>query len=288
MLKSLTLLSVSAATLLATTQAYSHVLCAPNDPQLHVKHSHNQAYTVPRIQPIASHTVSRTVQGNPNQQQHLQAQRARQQQALANQRRINQQRRAQAQQIQQQVAARKAQQIQQQQAAAQQARAARQQAAQQAARSRAQVQRQQVQQVVYQPPAVQQPQRVVYRQPAPQVVYQQPAQQVVYTQPAPQVTYIQAPAPVYVAPVTTYVPARTSVSFQINANRGYSHARRHIRRVNRQRQVLRYPRQRGYGRVAQKRYQARPNAQRNYRWNNRTQRHQQWKHNRQNNKNWRK
>jgi len=271
MLKSLTLLSVSAATLLATTQAYSHVLCAPNNPQIHISHAHDQAYTVPRIQPIATHAVRRTVQVNHNQQKHLQAQRARQQKALANQRRINQQRRAQAQQVQQQVAARKAQQIQQQQVAAQQARAARQQAAQQAARNRAQAQRQQAQQVVHNQPVVQ-PQRVVYRQPAPQVVYQQPVQQVVYRQPAPQVTYIQAPAPVYVAPVTRYIPARTSVSFQVNTGRRHhSHARRHIKRVNRSRRVVRY--------------QTRPNAHRNHHWNNKMQRHQQWKHR---NHNWHK
>ena len=137
MLKSLSLISVSAVTLLATTQAYSHVLCAPNNPQVNIGHQHNQAYTVPRIQPVAQHVVRRTAQQNPNQQKHLQAQRARQQKALANQRRINQQRRQQAQRAQQQAAARKAQLIRQQQAAAQQARAARQQAALQAARQRA-------------------------------------------------------------------------------------------------------------------------------------------------------
>lgn len=258
MLKSLTLLSVSAVTLLATTQAYSHVLCAPNNPQIHYEHSHDRAYTVPRIQPVTTQSVQRTVHrvNNQQQQQHLQAQRARQQQALANQQRINQQRRAQAQRIQQQVAARKAQQIRQQQAAAQRARAARQQAALQASRNRVAAP-----QPVYRQP-VQQPQRVVYRQPAPQVVYQQPVQQIVYRQPAPQVTYIQAPAPVYVAPVTRYIPARTSVSFQVNTGRRHHrHARRHIKRVHRSRQVVRYPKR-------PRHYNVRVNAHRHHQWKN--------------------
>jgi len=256
MLKSLTLLSVSAATLLATTQAYSHVLCAPNNPQLNVSHSHNQAYSVPRIQPVVRHVAARPAYNQQNQQ-HLQAQRARQQQALANQRRINQQRRAQAQRVQQQTAARKAQQIRQQQAAAQRARAARQQAAQRAAQSRQLAQR-----AVHRQPV----QQAVYRQPVQRIVYQQPRpqpQRVVY-QPAPQITYYQAPAPV------RYVPARTSVSFQINTNRRvHNHARRHIRRVHQSRQVMRYPKQprRMHHRVAKKRYHGRSHGHRNYQWN---------------------
>lgn len=211
MLKSLTLLSVSAVTLLASTQAYSHILCAPNNPQVNVSHAHNQAYTVPRIQPVVRHVVARPVH-NQQTQKHMQAQRARQQQALANQRRVNQQRRAQAQRIQQQVAARKAQQIRQQQAAAQRARAARQQAAQRAAR---------------------------FRQPVQQAVYRQPAQRVVYRQPAPQVTYYQAPAA-----VVQYVPARTSVSLQVNtARRVHSHTPHNVRHVNRALNVMHYPSQ---------------------------------------------
>ena len=238
MLKSLSLMSVRAITLLATTQAYSHVLCAPNNPQVNIGHQHNQTYTVPRIQPVVQHVVTRTVRPNHNQQKHLQAQRARQQKALANQRRINQQRRQQARRAQQQAAARKAQIIRQQQAAAQQARAARQKAALQAARYRA--------------PA-----------PAPRVVYQQPVQQ--------QVTHYHAPQPVYSRPVAKqYVPSRTSVSFQVNtSHRIHNHTRRNIHRAQRPTQVLRFPQQPRrvlHKRAHQKRYHAHHNAHRNYQW----------------------
>ena len=234
MLKSLSLISVSAITLLATTQAYSHVLCAPNNPQVNIGHQHNQSYTVPRIQPVVQHVVARPVQQNHNQQKHLQAQRARQQKALANQRRINQQRRQQAQRAQQQAAARKAQLIRQQQAAAQQARAARQQAAQQAAR---------------------------YRAPAPKIVYQQPVQKVVYRQAVQQpVTHYHAPQPVYTRPVVRqYVPAQTSISFQVNTGRAHNHG------------ALRYPKQARrlmHRRTHQKRYHVQHNNHQNYQWVN--------------------
>lgn len=123
MFKSLSLLSISTAVLLASTQSYGHVLCAPNTPHIKTTHAHGQNYTVPRIT---------TTQ---HSQRFLQEQRARQQKALANQQRINQQRRVQAQRRQQQDAIRKAQIIKQQQLAARQARAARQRVIQQTASS---------------------------------------------------------------------------------------------------------------------------------------------------------
>ena len=207
MLKSFGLISFSAAVLFTTTQAHSHVLCVPNNPQVHIGHAHDQPYTVPRIQPVVRHVVPRANHVNHDRQKHLQAQRARQQRALANQRRINQQRRIQAQKNQQQAAARKAQQIRQQQAAAQRARVARQQAAVRATQ---------------------------YRAPAHKTVYHQPIQQV---------SHYHAPAPVYVAqPIRQYVPTRSSISFQINTNRRVHRlARRHIRHARQSRQVLRFP-----------------------------------------------
>ena len=149
MYKTLGIFSVGAMTLLVASQANSHVLCLPNTLQPTV-HTHNQTFTVPRIQPVVSHTASRTIYQNQNQQKHLAAQRARQQKALENQRRINEQRRLQAIKIQQQVAARKAEQIRQQRAAAKRAQAARQRAALQAAKRKAAMARQVTQQATHQ------------------------------------------------------------------------------------------------------------------------------------------
>lgn len=82
MRKSLALLSVTAATLLTTTQAYSHVLCAPNNPQMNIGHVHNQAYSVPRIQAVIRH-APRSVTALNHQHEHLQVQRARQRRIIA-------------------------------------------------------------------------------------------------------------------------------------------------------------------------------------------------------------
>ncbi|PWQ93861.1 hypothetical protein [Leucothrix arctica] len=189
MIKPLSLLSISTIALLATTQAHSHVLCAPNNPQLIQSHSHNQAYTVPRIQ------VSQQ-----NNQKHVQAQRARQQKALANQQRITQQRRAQALAQQKQAQARKNAVIQQQRVAAQRAQAARQKAAL-IASQRATAQRRQV---------VSKP------------VYRTPVQTVRYVAPAP-VVYVQQPVYRAPAPTRVYRPATSYVSVQLSSgsNRHY-------------------------------------------------------------------
>ena len=219
MLKPLSLLSISAAVLLASTQSYGHVLCAPNNPHIKTAHTHGQSYTVPRI------AVS-----NQHNQRFLQEQRARQQKALANQQRINQQRRAQAQRRQQQEAARKAQIIRQQQLAAQKARATRQQAAQLAAqRAVAQRRAQQARAAttVYQKPVyVQQPAVRYVQQPAVQYV-QQPA-----------VTYVQ---PRYVPQPVYYTPSRSSFSVTVGGNSSNHSQRRH--RAPQARHVVRYPRQ---------------------------------------------
>lgn len=185
MLKSLSILSISAAILLTTTQAYSHVLCAPNNPQINVAHAHNQPYLVPRIQSIINHTI----QHNQSQQKHLRAQRVRQQRALANQRRINQQRRLQAQRVRQQAEAKKSQQIRRQKITAQQARSTRQKAALQVAKYRALV------------------------------------QQATYQQPVRQLNYHQLPARVYAnPPVQHFIPVQ-SVSIQINTgSQTHSHS----------------------------------------------------------------
>ena len=160
MIKPLSILSISAVTLLATTQAHSHVICAPNNPNFSQAHTHNQSYTVPRIQQVSQQSS----------QKHLQAQRARQQKALANQQRINRQRRAQALAKQQQDKARKAVLIQQQRAAALRAQAARQKAALAAAKRVRTQQRQVTTKPVHyaQPAYVQQP---TYHAPAPTRVY---------------------------------------------------------------------------------------------------------------------
>ena len=218
MLKPLSLLSISAAVLLASTQSYGHVLCAPNTPHIKQAHNHGQSYTIPRI-----------AVNNQNNQRHLQAQRARQQKALANQQRINQQRRAQAQRRQQQDAARKAQLIKQQQLAAQQARVARQRAAQQAAQRAVAARTYQARSVpVYQKPAyVQQPAVQYVQQPAVRYV-QQPA-----------VQYVQ---PRYVPQPAYYTPSRSSFSVTIggDSNRGNGH-RTHRRSSGKSRHVVRYP-----------------------------------------------
>ena len=200
MIKSLSVLSISSIALLSATQAHSHVLCAPNNPQFVQAHTHNQPHKLPRIQ-VSNH----------NKQKHLQAQRARQQKALANQQRINQQRRAQALAKQQQDRARKAAAIQQQRLAAQRAQAARQKAALAAAK-RVKVQQRQV------------ASKPVYYQPAP----------VVQT-----VRYV-APQPVYRAPVQTrvYRPANSYVSVQINS--GASRHHHHQRNHHVQRPIARY------------------------------------------------
>lgn len=206
MLKPLTILSVSTVALLASTSAFSHVICAPDSPQGRVTgHTHNQAYTVPRI--------VQTAAPNPNQARYLQQQRARQQAALANQQRINQQRRAQALQKQQQVAAQKARQIQLQRLAAQRA----QQARQQAAVARARQAKLQAQQAARYVPAKQ---VVRYTPPVVQQRYVQPTYvQPTYVEP---VVYYQAPAPVvYQAPVyyapqpASYTPSTSYVSVSV-------------------------------------------------------------------------
>ena len=183
MIKPFSLLSISAIALLSTTQAYSHVLCAPNNPQLHQSHSHNQVYKVPRIGVVQQ-----------NQQKHLQAQRARQQKALANQQRINQQRRAQALAKQQQAKARKNALIQQQRLAAQRAQAARQKAALAASRQA----------------------KTQIRQAASKPVYYQPA-------PVQTVRYVQQPVYRAPAPTRVYSPASAYVSVQVSSGVGRHH-----------------------------------------------------------------
>lgn len=201
MIKPLSLLSISTIALLASTQAHSHVLCAPNNPQLIQSHNHNQSYTVPRIQQVTQQSS----------QKHLQAQRARQQKALANQQRLTQQRRAQALAKQRQAQARKNAIIQQQRVAAQRAQAARQKAALIAA------QRVKTQQ----------------RQVASKPVYRAPAQTVRYVAP----TYVQQPVYRAPAPTRVYTPARSYVSVQVStgSNRHYrAPAPRVQHHVNRQ------------------------------------------------------
>lgn len=249
MLKPLTILSVSTVALLASTSAFSHVICAPDSPQGRATgHTHNQTYTVPRIvQQPAAHN-------NPNQARYLQQQRARQQKALANQRRINQQRRAQALQKQQQIAAQKARQIQLQRLAAQRA----QQARQQAALARAKHARLQAQQAArYVPPAAPVKQVVRYTAPVVQQHYVQPT----YVQP---VVYYQAPAPVvYQAPV--YTPARTSytptsayVSVSVGSGGDHQSSRSGYHRVSapvKQVHTKHYPQQKAVLQHLQAKYQ---------------------------------
>ena len=229
MIKPLSLLSISTIALLATTQAHSHVLCAPNNPQLIQSHAHNQAYTVPRIQ------VSQQ-----NNQKHLQAQRARQQKALANQQRINQQRRAQALAQQKQAQVRKNAIIQQQRLAAQRAQAARQRAAL-VASQRATAQR-----------------RHVVSKP----VYRAPVQTVRYVAPV----YVQQPVYRAPAPTRVYTPARSYVSVQVlsGSNRRYH---QHPARVQ-QRHVNTYNSGRHHNRMnsQNKHFRSNGNARAAYRY----------------------
>jgi len=111
LIKPLLLATLTSTSLLLSTQAYSHLLCAPNGVSITTPHSHSQqVHYVPRITTHTTTTVSAE-----QHQRFLQDQRIRQQKALANQRRINQQRRAAAQKRQQQIAAQKAKRIAQQQ-----------------------------------------------------------------------------------------------------------------------------------------------------------------------------
>jgi hypothetical protein len=249
MLKPLTILSVSTVALLASTSAFSHVICAPDSPQGRaIGHTHNQAYTVPRI-------VQQPAAHNPNQARYLQQQRARQQKALANQQRINQQRRAQALQKQQQIAAQKARQIQLQRLAAQRAQQARQQAAQARARQ-AKLQAQQAARYVR--PAAPVKQVVRYTAPVVQQQYVQPT----YVQP---VVYYQAPAPVvyqapvYYAPRTTYTPTNSYVSVSVGGGNGGDHgSRSSFHRVSKpvkQVHTKHYPRQKAVVQHLQAKYQ---------------------------------